>query len=173
MMIKMDRKTSSLSGHLSKEGNKLRSSAIDSPLLSYSEFRRLLGQEIKRSERYCEYLSLLIIDFSSLVKRSCLSTKEKIEVTLNVGERVKRSIRETDFVSPLGPGRLALMLAGTPREGAEFLASKLKDGILPILSPEIGKNATSQIRTMIISYPEAGNGRHNLLNFINSYILLG
>jgi len=167
----MDRITPFPNSHpLGNKGN-LGASALDSSLLSYPEFRRLLGQEIKRSERYCEYLSLLIIDFSSLVKKSLLSPKERVEVTINIGGRIKGSIRETDFVCPLGQGRLALMLAGTSREGAEYLASKLKESLLPLLSPEIAEG-DGQIKAMVTSYPEAGNGKENLLKFINSHLLL-
>jgi len=168
----MDGITPFLNTHLSKKRDEAKLSTLDSPLLSFPDFRRLLGQEIKRSERYCEYLSLLIIDFSSLVKRSSLRPKKKTEVTINIGERIKESIRETDFVCLLGSGRLALILAGTPREGAEYLALKLKESLLPALSSEILKE-DDQIKTMVTSYPEEGNGKQNLLKFINSYLLLG
>jgi len=168
----MDRITHFPNSHLSEKRDKSKLSILDSPLLSYPDFKRLLGQEIKRSERYCEYLSLLIIDFSSLVKKSSLRPREKTEVTINMGERIKESIRETDFVCLLGSGRLALILAGTPREGAEYLASKLKEGLHPVLSPEILKE-DDQIKTMVTSYPEEGNGKQNLLKFINFYLLLG
>ena len=167
----MDRTTFSLNSRLLIEGDKLKSSALNSTLLSYPEFRRLLGQEIKRSERYCEYLSLLIIDFSSLMERYPLSQRERAKMTFKI-ERIKESIRETDFVCPLGHGKLALILAGTSKEGAEYLASKLKESLLPLLSPKIAEG-DGQIKTMVSSYPEAGNGKENLLKFINSYLLLG
>ncbi len=154
------------------KGVELELFAYDSPLLSYTEFKRILGQEIKRSERYCEYLSLVIIDFSSLMERYPLSQKERAKMTFRIGERIKESIRETDFVCPLGHGKLALILAGTSKEGAEYLAAKLEEGILPLLPLKAG-DEKGRIKTMVISYPEAGNGKQNLLKFINSYLLLG
>jgi len=147
-------------------------SALDSPLLSLPEFRRLLGQEIKRSERYCEYLSLLIIDFSFLVNRRLTSPREKVEATTEIGKKIKGAIRETDSICPLGQGRLALMLTGTPKEGAEYLASKIKEALFPLLSLEVPEN-DGQIKAVVTSYPEAGNGKEKLLKFINTYLLLG
>ncbi len=91
---------------------------------------------------------------------------------MEMGKRIKGSIRETDSICPLGQGRLALMLTGTPKEGAEHLASTIREGLFPLLSSEVPES-DGQIKAMVTSYPEAGNGKENLLKFINTYLLLG
>src|SRR3972149_6918827 len=59
--------------------------------------------ELKRAERYCEFLSLLIVDLSSLskfAKRGALKNYRRIEVLSQELEAlIQESVRETDLVS--------------------------------------------------------------------------
>ncbi len=115
-------------------------------------------QELKRAERYCEFLSLLIIDLSSLAKfarRGALKSYRRMEVLLEELEAlVQKSVRETDLVSGVEDHKLLLLLSETPKEGAKSLARRLEERVKFYVSNALQTPPGWQVPMNIFSYPD-------------------
>ena len=95
-----------------------RSSEFDEETQLYSQgyFKRRFTQELRRAERYCEFLSLVLIDTSSALADQ--GSQEKTKALKSMGELIGSTVRATDILTFLGKNRLALILTATPKEGA-------------------------------------------------------
>jgi len=125
--------------------------------------------ELKRAERYCEFLSLLIIDLSSLskfAKRGALKSYRRMGVFLEELEGlVQKSVRETDLVSGIEDHKLLLLLSETPKEGARSLAKRLGERVKYYISNAVKTPPGWHVPMNIFSYPDRG-GKGRFLNFI-------
>lgn len=129
--------------------------------------------ELKRAERYCEFLSLLVLDFSSLSKFARMGAVRsycRIETLLEdiekrICDRRSRIVRETDVVSGVANHRLLLLLPETPKEGAVVLAKRLKDDLKNIISSSLKTPPGWQLSMDILSYPDR-KGKERLMGFI-------
>jgi len=126
-------------------------------------------QELKRAERYCEFLSLLVVDLSSLTKfakRGALKSYRRVETLLEELERlVKKSVRETDLVSGVEDQKLLLLLSETPKEGARSLAKRLGEAVKYFVSYTLKTPPGWQVPVNILSYPDR-KGKEKFLGFI-------
>ncbi len=125
--------------------------------------------ELKRAERYCEFLSLLIIDLSSLFKfarRGALKSYRRMEVVSQELEvLIQRSVRETDLVSEVQDHKLFLLLSETPKEGARSLAKRLGERVSYYISNAVKTPPGWQVPMNIFSYPDR-RGKAKFLSFI-------
>ncbi len=136
-------------------------------LLSQSYFERRFAQELRRAERYCEFLSLVLIDTSSVL--SDQSSKMKARVLEGLGNLIGDTIRATDILTSLGKGRLVLLLTETPKEGALRLAKRLSEKIARTTLPEELKLLKDGVVNVgIASFPEDGGDREDLLQVASS-----
>jgi GGDEF domain-containing protein len=125
--------------------------------------------ELKRAERYCEFLSLLIVDLSSLskfAKRGALKSYRRMEVLSQELEAlILKSVRETDLVSGIEDHKLLLLLSETPKEGARSLAKRLEERVKHYVSNTLQTPPGWQIPMNIFSYPDR-KGKDKFLSFI-------
>ena len=125
--------------------------------------------ELKRAERYCEFLSLLIVDLSSLSKfarRGALKSYRRMEVLSQELEAlILKSVRETDLVSGIEDHRLLLLLSETPKEGARSLAKRLEERVKHYVSNTLQTPPGWQIPMNIFSYPDR-KGKDKFLSYI-------
>ena len=136
-------------------------------LLSQGYFERRFAQELRRAERYCEFLSLVLLDTSSVL--SGQSSKMKAKVLEGLGNLIGDTIRATDILTSLGKGRLVLLLTETPKEGALRLAKRLSEKIAGITLPEELKLLKDGVVNIgIASFPEDGGDREDLLQVASS-----
>lgn len=134
----------------------------ETQLCSQAYFERRLAQELRRAERYCEFLSLVLIDVSSVLVEQ--SSQRKAKVLKSMGGLIGESIRATDILASLGKNRLALMLTETPKEGAFCLAERLSEMISSTTLPEeLSAFQGETINIGIASFPEDGNDQEDLL----------
>ncbi|HEX9916143.1 MAG TPA: diguanylate cyclase, partial [candidate division Zixibacteria bacterium] len=106
------------------------------PLVEFHRPHKFFGlrtwQELKRAERYCEFLSLMVIDISSLSKFSQKKNKTEQspkELEESLERIIRKNVRETDIVSRFEKNRLALLLSETPKEGASCVCRRLEEEI--------------------------------------------
>ena len=90
-----------------------------------------LDEEMKRAKRYTQFLSIVLISVDSLseeIKKNGIeSVAEKLR---HFGNFIKANLRDTDILSQVKPGILALILPETNIEGANSLSERLKEQIL-------------------------------------------
>ena len=139
----------------------------ETQLYSQGYFERRFAQELRRAERYCEFLSLVLIDASSVLADQ--SSQKKAKVLKSMGDLIEKTVRATDVLASLGKNRLALILTETPKEGAFRLAERLSEKIAGISLPEeLGAFKGETINIGIASFPEDGNDREDLLQVASS-----
>ena len=126
-------------------------------------------QELKRAERYCEFLSLLVVDLSSLAKFAkggAMKSYQRVETFFEELERlVKGSVRETDLVSGVEDQKLLLLLSETPKEGAKSLSKRLGERVKYFVSSTLKTPPGWQVPMNILSYPDR-KGKDKFLGFI-------
>ncbi|MBD3232165.1 MAG: hypothetical protein GF315_00410, partial [candidate division Zixibacteria bacterium] len=109
----------------------------DSPLheifKSHENFGLKAHQELKRAERYCEFISLVIVSvrkngsFPNEFDKRADSDDARLD-TIYEGLRgfISKSVRITDYVSGVEDDKLGLLLVETPEKGAVSLVNRIK-----------------------------------------------
>lgn len=161
-----------------KDGRKSDSPGLEEIMKSHRLFGLQALRELKRAERYCEFLSLVVLDLAGLV-----SSKSKLFATYPLAKRqnllpelrdfISRSVRETDLVSDFERDRLGLLLSETPHEGAKSLAKRLEENIRSFLSDRLEPSVPIQVPLKIVSYPDKVKGRDEISSVIQEFVYLG
>ena len=144
---------------LSRINNELKNNIfIDDVTLLYNNryLNIRLDEEMKRAKRYTQFLSIVLISVDSLteeIKKSGIETvSEKLR---HFGNFIKANLRDTDILSQIKPGVLALILPETNIEGASSLSERLKEQILLAYSEaDMNKNRQEKALSIgIAAYP--------------------
>jgi len=136
-------------------------------LYSQGYFERRFTQELRRAERYCEFLSLVLIDMSSALADQ--SSSAEVKAIKDLGQLVGTTLRATDVLAKLGKNRLAVLLTETPKEGAFRLAERLSEKITgSSLSEELQGLKEEPLNIGIASFPEDGAHQDDLLQVASS-----
>ncbi|MCJ7507474.1 MAG: diguanylate cyclase [candidate division Zixibacteria bacterium] len=146
------------------------------PLVEFHRPHKFFGlrteQELKRAERYCEFLSLMVIDISSLskfVQKKNITEQRLKELEGNLESIVRKNVRETDIVSKFEKNRLALLLSETPKEGANCVCGRLEEEIRAYASDIFKTPQDWKAHIEIVSFPDKENGRERFLAFAQRY----
>lgn len=133
-------------------------------------------EELKRAERYSDFLSLIMIDITSLIKfarkygmQNFAVPKELLE---NLERIIRKTVRETDIVSGFEKNRLALLLFETPLDGANSLAKRLGGEIKDFVSGSVKTPQQWQVPMEVVSFPERENSEETFLSFIRNHFPL-
>lgn len=147
-------------------------------LVEFHRSHKIFGlraeQELKRAERYCEFLSLVIIDIASLAKfaQKADRTRQNLtELQENLEGMIRKSVRETDVVSKFKDNRLALLLSETPKEGANCVCNRLKGEVRTFASNSVKIPQGWEAPMETVSFPDKENGRERFLAFIQRFEL--
>lgn len=93
-------------------------------------FRSRAAEEVQRVKRYPSFVSLLSLDLSHISCEDDLENFENLEKFYNgIRDLISKMVRETDLISNIYNGKIALLLLETPRRGAEVLSKRLKKSI--------------------------------------------
>ena len=121
------------------------------------KFRDLALLELKRAERYCNFLSILILNLSEFLatagKRKIDSPEKAREFVVRAVNRLKLSARETDIISQIGDSQLAMLLPETDREGASVAAERFREMINELMSEILDSNYDFDIPLEVTSFP--------------------
>ena len=126
------------------------------------QFRDLALLELKRAERYRNFLSLMVLnlsEFLSSVGRRKITSQQEAEAFIKeVIERVKRDARETDMISKVDNARLVMILPETDRNGAEVASGRVKELLSEFMSEFMSESMDSSYRfevpVEISSFPD-------------------
>ena len=133
-------------------------------------------EEIKRAERYSDFLSLIVVDITSLLKfarkygvQNFVFPRELLE---NLEQMIRESVRETDIVSGFEKNKLGLLLFETPLDGANCLAKRLGDSIKDFVSGSVKTPQRWQVPIEVVSFPEKENSEETFLSSIRNHFPL-
>ena len=136
---------------------------------SHKNFSLRAVQELKRAERYSEFVSLILIDLQKWL--GPLSKKQKQAFLSGNWEKelydlVTRETRQTDVVSGLEKNKMALLLTETSPEGAKLLAKRLTEEIALFLATERKKLLDPKVLMKIVSFPDKQKGKEKFLSVV-------
>jgi GGDEF domain-containing protein len=89
-------------------------------VLTPEVFQLVLNNELKRALRSQNYLTLLVLDFTSLT-----GAVERGQLTREVARVVDREVRETDLLSETVDGRLSVVLLDADLQNAMRVVDRL------------------------------------------------
>jgi|SRR3972149_758004 len=161
-----------------KDGKQNLNRSFEELFKSHRNFGLQALKELKRAERYCEFLSLVILDLASLAESrpkflAKFSPLQRGGYLKELREFISSSVRETDLVSGFEENRLGLLLAETPQEGAKSLAKRLEEGIRFFLREKLQLTSPVPLPLKIVSYPDKLKGKEEIHATIQEFIDLG
>lgn len=123
-------------------------------LYDYRAFSNLLEAELSRSERHSHQLSVLLLDLDHLkVQNQTLGYYAGDQLLKEVGQLLKRSVRESDVVARYGGDEFAIILVETGKGNALVVADRL---CRLLETTALGTNQLRPHRTLTVSIGVAG-----------------
>jgi GGDEF domain-containing protein len=123
-----------------------------------SRFREVALLELKRAERYRNFLSLLVLnlsEFLSTVGRRRISSREEADqFMVTLVNRIKERARETDMVSGLNNAHLVMLLPETDGSGAEVAARRFQELLADYLCGFMDSDYQFHVPLEITSFPD-------------------
>ena len=130
-------------------------------------FRDIALLELKRAERYRNFLSLLVLNLSEFLstagRRKIVSREEAEKFMEKVVTRVKRGARETDLISNVNTQHLVMLLPETDRNGAVVAGERFQKLLSEFISDFLKSEYQFEIPLEITSFPEQ-SGKRNFQN---------
>ena len=112
-------------------------------------------RELQRAERYRVFVSLLLLDLSSVRERFGGRGSEIMQMLTRL---TCQHVRGCDIVAAVN-GSIALLFPETPRQGAEITSKRLSDMIREKVS-ELSEQAVETVIPLeIASYPDTAGAR--------------
>jgi len=130
-------------------------------------FDIFLEHEVKRARRYCEDLTLIMMDIDNFKEiNDTFGHKKGDELLKKVAKVLSENTRETDLVARFGGDEFVLLLPTTTLDSSEHIAAKLKKKLANI---KIDENNKLHVSMGIASLSEESviNGE-NLLQLADS-----
>lgn len=137
---------------------------------SHKRFGLQIQQELARAERYCEFISLVVIGISRDAEAASESDEgvpDADDLYDGLRKLIGKSIRITDYVSGVEGERMGLLLVETPRNGAETLVRRLRPTISDFVSPH---SPDLDFSYSILSYPSDTNSKNTLVTAIGEFL---
>jgi GGDEF domain-containing protein len=122
-----------------------------------SQFKYLAEMELKRAERYRNFLSLLILNLSEFLrtagKRRIRTPEDLTDFSRKLMVRLRHQMRETDIISYLADDRLAMLLPETDSRGAQIAADRFQKLLSEFLAEYLDSDFAFEIPAEVLSYP--------------------
>lgn len=125
-------------------------------------------EEIQRVKRYPSFVSLLSLDLSHVSSVEELENFERLENFYSaLRELIKRLVRETDLISNIYDGKLAILLIETPLQGARVLRERLKKSIKYFLCNNTKSPLNWRVPSKESCFPGVNADENSFLSAIN------
>lgn len=131
-------------------------------------FRIRAREELQRVRRYPSFVSLLSFDLSHIDTSDEIENFETLEQFYSaLKDLIAHSIRETDLISDIRNGKIAILLLETPREGAEILLDRLKKSVRYFLCNNTKSPANWRVPSKETSYPDQNKDENSFISAIS------
>jgi len=126
-------------------------------------FREMALMELKRAERYRNFLSLLVLNLSEFLstagRRKIESPEEARKFMKEAVGRIQGVARETDMISGVDNSQLVMLLPETDSSGAQVAAERFRKLLSEYLSDFLDSSYQFDIPMEITSFPEESGTR--------------
>ena len=125
---------------------------------SHQQFLNRTRQEISRAERYCLFLSLVLVDLSdfsrAVVNRQSPQRIDLDTVCSQIELGLRSSLRLSDVISPFEKNRLGILLVETSKAGVENVRQRVETFIRDYLRGGLNLPFEPPLEVRTASYPE-------------------
>jgi GGDEF domain-containing protein len=131
-------------------------------------FRIRAEEELHRVRRYPSFVSLLSFDLSHINKRDEIENFESLEqFYIALRDLIAHSIRDTDLISDIYNGKIAILLVETPKEGVQALSSRLKKSVRYFLCNNTKSPANWRVPSREASFPDQNNDEDSFMSAVS------
>ncbi len=138
---------------------RIRGDNLGMDAIKVTQFRDLALLELKRAERYRNFLSLLVLNLSEFLatvgRRKITSEAEEDRLLDKAINRLRQESRETDLISRLDDARLAMLLPETDFNGARIAADRFQALLNELLGDFLQSSYRFDVPLEITSFPDA------------------
>lgn len=129
-----------------------------------SRFRDAALMELKRAERYRNFLSLLVLNLSEFLstagRRKITSDEEIARFMESLISQIKKGARETDLISGARNASLVMLLPETNQVGAEIAGKRFRKLLSDFLAEYLESDYRFDVPMEITSFPDQSGRRH-------------
>jgi len=130
-------------------------------------FKTRALEEVRRVKRYPSFVSLLSLDLSHIKSSDDLENFESLEnFHRAVIDLIAKSIRETDLISNIYNGKIAILLLETPKRGARVLSARLRKSIKYFLCNNTKSPLNWRVPSKESCFPSQNADENNFLSII-------
>jgi GGDEF domain-containing protein len=130
-------------------------------------FRNRAMEEVQRVKRYPSFVSLLSLDLSHISSNDELENFENLENFYDaIRKLIEKLVRETDLISNIYNGKLAILLLETPKNGAMILSDRLKKSIKYFLCNNTKSPLNWRVPSKESCFPGGNTDEDNFLSAV-------
>lgn len=121
-------------------------------------FGRRTRQELSRAERYCLFLSMMLIDMNEL-SRALQARKQANDLSpedlrIRIEEGVRGAVRASDVVAAFENNRIGVLLMETSRTGLEIVKNRINSFLMDYLRGTLQLPFEPALSIRDASFPE-------------------
>ncbi|NLI16121.1 MAG: diguanylate cyclase [candidate division Zixibacteria bacterium] len=150
------------------EGMDLEIEILDRLYNSTENFMSRTSQELKRAQRYLDFLSYLIVDTSHLKNIEFDNSRSGNDFYRKLRHHIRISIRQTDIISGFNKGKICILLVDTPAEGATAVERRLQESIRYFLHEIINSPKNWKVEIVSNCFPTDNATPSSVLDNIRS-----
>jgi hypothetical protein len=139
--------------------------------LSHNLFLERTRQEMSRAERYCLYLSIVVVDVSDFARAFQGRAEGRREVLGTIcgqlAERLGHVVRTSDVVSGFEKNRVALLLMEASGPGLEKVVNRVQAFVSDFLQGQVDVAFRPLVRVYAASFPEEVTAFSHLVSRIS------
>ncbi len=135
-------------------------------VFNYRYFSTKLGDELKRSRRYRQPVSLIMIDIDYFKKTNDRHGHQAGNVVLHeLVKVIQRCIRDTDVLARYGGEEFAVILTQTDKRDAFIIGERIRSMVAETIFGGFGEvpEMRTTVSVGITTYPENGYAEHEII----------
>ncbi len=142
---------------------------IDELHVNKDNFLARVRQELKRAQRYLNFVSYINIDTTKYSKTSeAENTNPNSEFYRKLRKLLRKSLRQTDIISGFNKGNICILLIETHKDGANKVGDRLQETIKYFLHEMFNSPLNWKVNISLGSFPDDENTPNSFYDRINS-----
>jgi hypothetical protein len=137
---------------------------------SNDNFIARASQELKRAQRYLDFISCLSVDASHLDEDDFRDANFESEFYRKLRRHIRKSIRQTDIISGFSNGKVCVLLIDTPTDGAGMVSQRLQESIRYFIHEIINSPKNWKVDIKSASFPGNNLTPNSLLSEIRAIL---
>ncbi|SYZ72797.1 hypothetical protein TRIP_C20912 [Candidatus Zixiibacteriota bacterium] len=138
-----------------------------------NDFTSRINFELKRAERYRIFVSLIVFNLAPIFEMATDKAKQEDSAVngflSEVGDVIRRSVREIDALSNSGRLKIGLLCPETSRQGAEAAAKRIANLLNSFCSDYFKRPGDFLIPVEISSFPDAAGAR-SIASYMDEFV---